>query len=72
MNNFVATCNANGFLKNGNYLTLGYITLCHYLKKRLLTSRSQIQAKKLCIHVTNNSNYVGCDCKTLFCVCKRY
>jgi len=43
--------------------------LRHYLRKRLSTSRFQIQAKRLCIHAANDSNYVGCDCKIYYFAC---
>ncbi len=41
-NNFVLTCNANGYIGNSsNYSTLKiYVALCHYLKRWLLVLNS--------------------------------
>jgi hypothetical protein len=52
MNNFVWTCNANGYEKFDNCSKLIYIMLCHYSKRWLLVSSSQIRARlRLSIHV---------------------
>jgi hypothetical protein len=61
MISLVSTSNVNGCGEFGNCLTLKYVALCNYLGRWLLSSSLYIQVKKLCVHVANNIDYIGCD-----------
>jgi hypothetical protein len=64
----VLMCHAHGYRKFGNFPTLIYITLCHYMW-RLLASNSQVWTRKLCLSIANNTSYIGCDCRMCYSTC---
>jgi hypothetical protein len=69
-NNFIAMCDADGHGELiGNCLTLGYIMLCHYLWRWLLTSCLEDWLKKLCLFVVDIIDYFGCDYKMCYFTC---
>jgi hypothetical protein len=67
----VLMCYAHGYGKSGNCPTLGYITLCHYTWRWLLTLDSKVWARRLCLLVVDNTNYFGCDYKTCYYTCAK-
>ncbi len=71
MSNLVLACNANGYGKFDDCLTLKYILICHYSRRWLLAWICTFWAKGLCIFATNNNNYVGCDYGTCPFICAK-
>jgi hypothetical protein len=67
----VLTCCAHGYEKFGKFPTSKYIVLCHYTWRRLLTLDSKVWGRKLCLFVTNNTNYFGCDYRTCYFTCAK-
>jgi hypothetical protein len=68
MNNSFLTCNANGYGKSNNCPTLGYVPLCHYLKRWLLTSSLHIQNRRLCVHVKKHKLHYILLQDVIFCL----
>jgi len=69
MNNFIPMCDAYGYKKFGNCPKLGYIMLCHYPWKWLSILNLEIWARRLCLLITDNMDYFGCECRTCYFTC---
>jgi hypothetical protein len=65
----VPMCYAHGYGKFGNCPTLGYIAFYHYMWRWLLASNSKVWTRRLCLPITNNIDYFGCDCRMCYSMC---